>query len=539
MRGAHIVAQKKILRRKTPSEESTMNESGYKQECEIAKCLLKASRTVRVEGEGTLPDYTDDIHRVLQSDARVTVSRKRLYSSEGRLYCELGGIVNVVAICRGEDGGQVTDLFSHTFTQEFSEQFEVGEGTEVPEPYHLTCRVQNTQAHVRQSGKKRCNYHATFQVCGELFANETLEYFSGEQGVETRTKLVKTSRLVSAREETFEVEEEIELSENLPPILDLVDSSITLCSLAQKVAGDTAQLSFAAKFYCAYRSEEEEGEGRLVSFVKPMEIRESLLLGADVREAGLQTSVLPLSLVAEAGADRFGVQKSVRLRLTYAVTSAVYEEAQVPLVTDAYCIGRPCEMQFEERGLPLVGPFSYGESKQKLTFASETVFSAVENCRAKASVKEMRVENGDVVLCAQVRITALGVRQEDGKVISVEVSEDCDFVFLNCVPTQGEVLLRDTVCSVQLSEEGAQLTADVTLQAAYVVCREEKEEYVTDFVELEGEGEPFCGVRFYYPAPEESLWEIARAHRVSVSSLEQENGIRQDAPLPNMLMITL
>ncbi len=517
-----------------------MFETKNQMQAEIASCLIKEERQVRLEGDGVLPDYTDDIHRIITCDAKVTFSKKRLYTCERGVVLELCGIVTVRAVYRGEDAGEILGLNSHAFTTEFSEEFLLKNRTEVPDPYHLLCHADVTSAVCRATGKKKCTYSVSFLLSAEVWGNETLLYFSSEdENIETLEKTVSATRLVSAREETFEVEEEIELGEKLPPILNAVDTSMTLICEWVKETEHGADLGLLGHFYFAYQSEEtEEQEASLFSFVNPVEITEHLLFSESFDTDALQVCILPGTLKAEVLPNSYGERSRVKFHFTYAVTSAVYETVSLSTVTDAYCISGNCEMDYERaRGITL-GKAERITLTEDFELPLSEPIRAAENCTATLLVRDIIPSEKSTELFCKITFSALGVREEDGRIIRInETVEPTLSVKLPTTLSDAPLLCREAVCTVKMEPHSAGIRARMSATLTFLKKTEELFDYVSDFKVLPTQEVPFSGVRFYYPSEDETLWDIAREYRVRRAALMAENEMTSESPLPKMLMI--
>lgn len=508
------------------------------QTFEVVCPLLHAEKNVRLEGDGSLPEHLDDIHRIVTSNARVTFTKKRLAEMDGKIILSLGGILTVRMIYRGEDSGEVLGLMSHNFTKEFEEEFELPSLTELPDAYHLTLRADVGSVSCRATGKKKCTFAANFTLRADVLANRALSCFSSEdESVEVLERAVETTRLVSSREESFELEEEITLPEKLPPVLSLLDSSMDVHSQWVKKNEHGATLSLLARFYCAYQSEEnEDEESRLCSFVNPVEITEHLLFSEEFDADLMQVSVLPGSLKTELIADAEGAFRTLKFHFTYTVTSALYEVLPLPLVTDAYCTKGTCETRFATASLPLFGKTERVTLAEDFTLATTDAFSALENCSARLNVREITLDPQGATLSSQITFSALGMRAEDGRAVQLQETLSAPLVLkLPSVPSNLRILEQD--CAVHMEPEKDGVRARLTVHFSFVCESEQKETFVSELFVSPQEESSFSGVHFYYPDEHETLWEIARTWRVSRHALMAENEMSAEAPLPKMLVI--
>ncbi|MBR6530331.1 MAG: hypothetical protein IKT43_02840 [Clostridia bacterium] len=515
-----------------------MQEAKNVSRTEVYRRLFSQEKQVRVECEGTLPDYADDVHRIVRATPRVRITKRRVYRSEGRTLCEVGGAVSFDTVFRGEEGGELLDLFSHSFTQTFEEVFDLGE-TEVGEPYHLACRALTPTCTARAVGKKKCTYSATFTLFLDLFANVEISYLApGGEDVETLQKEVRVSRLKQVREETFELEEEITVPDNLPPILELCDCSMQAANTFVKQGESGLEFGVAARLYCAYQAEDDEA-CRIVSFVKPIDITEHLLIGEECEAEDVSLFVSPASLKTEVLMDSYSARRILKFSFSYLVTSVVCESETLQLCADAYCLDGECEMACDTEEFVLLTPTRHTQTHQNFTVSTADTVKQVELATAEVHVSQTHHTQQGVCPVVSVLLRALCVRAEDGRVVPLEERVEFSPTFPDVRLTEGEGIAWHFVMPTVFAETGeGGVTFHLKADFAYSVFRSQSVDFITEFQVEKTREKPFSGVHFYYPAPDESLWDIARSYRVSRAVLIAQNALRENAPLPPMLMIT-
>lgn len=519
-----------------------MLENPAKKSAQTAVCLLSAQKRVRVEAEGILPDYSDDIHRLLRADARVSIAQKRVYLREDTLVCEVSGSLFFNVVYRGEEAGEVLGLCCHSFAQNFEEQFEIPGVSEVPEPCHFTCRttVENTAA--RALTKKKCTASASLCLDAELWANKKVEYYEAtDDCVECLKESIECSRLVFSREETFELEQEITLPEKMPSILNLVDCGVSLGTQRVRAGQEGVEAFVAATLCCAYQSEDDQEAGRLCSFSQPIEITEHLSLPDGEGEGVMDLFLTLRSLKAEVLMDAYGARRILRVNLSYNAQLGIVQQQKLAVVKDAYCTtSDSVPLCSTETFLQFFSPERIQLSETLLLETADS-FASLEACSAELLVLSSEVdETGQWHGTGELLCRALGVREEDGRILNLQEN-----VKLPLQATLGSLQeaaaggasIRELCCSVYMTpvEKGVQVHLTASLVLLPFVKR--TEEFLLDLEVQEQPSETFVGVRFYYPSPQESLWEIAKEHRVKQEALLSQNGIRQDASLPQMLMI--
>lgn len=510
---------------------------------EIATCLLTQTVNVPLEGEGSLPDWCDDIHRILRVEPRVVVSGKRLYTEGEKLICEIFGTVHFAVIYRGEESGEVLGLSMHGFQTEFSRRFECEGIGEVPSPCHVSCDARVTGAVARVLTKKKCSYSGALALSVKVYANRPLSYYDASvEKVETLLDPQTATRLGESAEETFELEQEIQLPEDFSPILNLVDCSLSLGTASVTPTSEGVDFSLNAEVSVAYHSEAEGEESRLVSFVQPLEIAEHLTGISSVEGGEIVLTAVPGALKAEVLMDAYGARKSLKVSFGYRVSALVCESVVLPLVKDAYSLVGDCRLTKNRETVSRLFGVRRAKVRQTFNVDCAEALTAVENARATLTFGEISFGEEGAVARAQIDCRAFGLREEDGRALSVEESVSLPF----CLIAAGDPSLTnisraeiaEVFCSTRMKCREDK-TIEVSLDATVTLLLWEVQtvEFVADLCETEGTGDDFCGLRFYYPSKEEGLWDVARMHRVSCASLKKQNDVREDEPLPPMLMI--
>ncbi|MBQ2253392.1 MAG: DUF3794 domain-containing protein [Clostridia bacterium] len=510
---------------------------------EIVSCLLTQTANVPLEGEGSLPDWCDDIHRILRVEPRVVVSGKRLYTEGEKLVCEVFGTTNFAVIYRGEESGEVLGLSMHSFQTEFSRRFECEGVGEVPSPCYVSCDAKVTGAVARVLTKKKCSYSGALSLNVQVYANRKFPYFAAtDDSVEALLSPRSATRLLESGEESFELEQEIRLPENFAPILNLVDCALSLGTASVTPSEAGVDFTVNAEVNVAYHSEADAEESRLISFVQPLEIAQHMT-SVSVGDGGkINLSVIPGALRAEVLMDAYGARKSLKVSFGYRVSALVCEEIVLPLVEDAYSLVGDCRLTKSTETVSLLSDVRRVKLHQNFTLDCSEKLSEIENARASLSFGEVSFTEEGAVARAQIDCRALGVREEDGRALSIEENLSLPFCLISAgdpvLSSATRARITECFCSARMKcKEDGKIEVELEAAVTLLLWEIRTVDFVSDLTECERSEEGFCGVRFYYPTKEESLWDVARLHRVSRASLTKQNGVHEDEPLPPMLMI--
>ena len=158
------------------------------------------------------------------------------------------------------------------------------------------------------------------------------------------------------------------------------------------------------------------------------------------------------------------------------------------------------------------------------------------------SFGEVSFTEEGAVARAQIDCRALGVREEDGRALSIEENLSLPFCLISAgdpvLSSATRARITECFCSARMKcKEDGKIEVELEAAVTLLLWEIRTVDFVSDLTECERSEEGFCGVRFYYPTKEESLWDVARLHRVSRASLTKQNGVHEDEPLPPMLMI--
>ncbi len=502
--------------------------------------ILNEKIQVRVQCQGALPEHADDIHKVIRLVCRAQILQKSVHVQNGCPVCEVEGEVHFCVVYRAEESGEVLGLSSHTFTQPFTATYECSALRDFSGEYVLFAAAETTACGCKLLTKKKVDLGATVAVEFGFLASEEFSYLCEPcEGVELLCEPAEHTVLCDSAESRFQFEEEIILPQELPSVMTLLDCQVRLCASQAHCEEDGVDFSVDALLDCTYFSEADEaGEGRLVSFSQPIEIRDAMPCAGAKADRRVLLSATAGDVNVQVLMDSFGARRSFKLRFGYLATAAVLETVSVPMCKDAYSLkgeSRAMEDTLHHHRLQTAVRCKEEES---VVFECSEPLNCVEGTRVQMLLDSVELCDEGVALDCELVLSALGVRTEDERIVGVSERQKKRFVLpvtvrdTELIPVlSGGVL--DAVGAV--SEGGIEVKLCLCFEVA--LWKSETCRYLSDVAVSEEDSERFCGLYFCHPSEDDTPWSLAKRYRVKLASLLSDNNLSSDGPLPELVRI--
>lgn len=491
---------------------------------------------VRVEGRGTLPDYLPDAHKIVSCRPKVQITSRRIEREEGGTYCEVQGEVLFRVLYQAGEPREHDLLDAHTYTVPFTARAECAES--VPQEHFLLCRARVQQTGGRLLSPRDSSFWAELSFETTLLFNRTLSFFGQEEPMlEMRTVPSTAASLCAVTEQSFRLHQELNLPSLLPPIDTLLDVSVSVLARPQKDMAESGAFSLSAQLVFVYRSEEEDGACRVCSFAQPLEISEVLELSEPQGSAAALCYASPLSLGAEVVADEYGLRRTVALDLSYELTAAFFSSSSLNLCTDAYSLAGEVSLTMAEAALTARALPQTLSCERSLSFSLPEGTERVENVTLGLTVLSSECRQAEAALRVRLHLGALAIGASGVHSLTLDSEEElllpCGVL---CGGEQAYVIgAQVRPLSMRSFSDSISLTAELELSLLF--CERQESRFVERIELSERTEEPFCGMHFLYVQESDTLWEIARRYRISPAVLREQNGITDDACLPEVLCI--
>ena len=483
--------------------------------------------TVRVECEQNLPDFCEDINRIVRADSRARITDRSVYSDpkgirmllKGR--CDFG--IYYISNSKGEEGGLNFCSFSRDFENLFDFPLDA--------PFDESCLWGEAELECREPvcrllGPRKLQLRAEISAAASVRYNALCELFvAGDDALQKKIKPVTVSVLNSVGEKEFSLQKEVVLPESLGDIASICDSRASMWVKNLSTVSGGVQAQAEALIECSFFS---EGSDRsLVSISQSIEFDFELSDEEAASEGEVFCSLYPLDLSIKPQSDDLGDNRVLNISLTYLACCCRICERTFDVVEDCYGVGVDTHPIFSE--LPFQRLLERFERECEESFSFEAPAAGIvsfESPDVGVSVNDCEVTDKSVKVNCGISLSALGIAGEG--VAAKAIHEEKLTLDLNCdklpelvasnpsLDVEISAQIRD--CDIKSGDQSAVCTVNVVL---FVKIYSNLVTRAVTAAEVYGEPEVKSPDRllFYYPEPGEDLWEIGKRYGVDQKSL--------------------
>ncbi len=483
----------------------------------VLRPLFNGSAKARADAELTLPDYKEDVNRVIRLDARPRLTKKEIYRDGANLCAALEGAVDFSVLYESEareGGGKPTVILLHA---DFEHTFRIPASDGIGEETIAAVELTAENASVKLMGPRRLACRCDVAATLSLSANETLRFYDADAVFPpyyARKKEAEFTRLAACGREELSLSEVIRLPRDYPAAEEVSDAFATRVPLKTRaVAGGVA-----FEGLCAIHAVTADLEGNLNSFYQPVEFSATVSVPEAAEGMTALLELLPGAVRFSPETDETGENKSLRFEVDYTAEAALLTKETAACCADLYSVENEVETQ--------EGAVSF----ERLLSASDALVSVrgecpaeegdlrAENATGALEIRNFTPEGGVILVEAKLVLSYLATGAE-GKTVSRRGEADLKF----SVKPEGDLSAAGDAARVEIT--GNAVHCDVELKngsagiQADLFCRVR----VYDAAEVSilssvrtGESlpDPGRGVVFYYPDPNEGAWEIAKRYHV-------------------------
>ena len=474
--------------------------------------------------EYILPDYLGDIKKLLSSEARVIPSGKFVGGGEA----QFAGIVEYTVLYLDKEG----KLSSTVFTSDYELVCPTPEDSLI----YADADVRLSNLSVRVTGPRKISARcaiscrvlrcesASYEVGGDALEGAELERYERAVPIRYTTEGATFEREYAEEAERFEGKsvEELEI---------LSSGGAVRIDEVRPVAGGvmiTGEIEIGALL----RTPD------MASFAvrKTIPFEELVSIEEATGEGSATADAFCSSVHANLQSTEDGCALAVSAIVEYHAT--LEENRELLLLEDAYAVGRETKNVYER--------FSYEElietRKVQIPLHAELPRAECDAERVReiphaalsARVSGVELVEEGVKVTVEAAFTLLGCEvTEAGEAIyapyKLTVTNE-QLLPLSLVDTEGvKVWWRAAFCGVKGMLDAASLSADAILQLSLVLTRERSARVLKScsFAEGEPSQKESCEITVYYPERGETLWQVAKRFRVSVSDIAKRNSLSE------------
>ncbi len=472
----------------------------------------------------SLPDYCPDIQRILKCQIYPKIGSRSV--SGDRLILEGGFTVKVFYL--DPEGTRIrfcdsTDTFSAEIA--LKQTAENAKIEAFPRVEYINCRA---------TSPRRLDIHGAFSVCAKVTAQGRSEVVSNIVGsdVEQQKKTMKVNNLAGFCQQQFSVDEILELGDGKPSADSILRTDAFAVLQDFKVSAGKLMIKGEVCVKFLYDgTDENSSEPEAVEFTIPFN---QMLDCTGVTENSLCDIRLEVvGIDAQIKNDYSGDKTFFDTQIHLFASAAVYQEAEVTLVGDAYSKEYDLNVESKQKTVEnlaeLVGDTTVQEST--LTVEDGTISKVIDIWNEMGSVST-EIKDGQVIFKGKYNLCILALNEENKpfyfeRLLEFEHPHACnsagDNLKCDAQIGVGGISFRLMGGGIEAKAE-LRLTAEIynriTFKAIAGVTADEEKPVARDNA---------AALCLYYAEAGENLWDIARNYRTSMDAIKQENGMEGDA----------
>lgn len=509
-----------------------------KSSAKMLSTLYDGEAKCRIECEEILPDYKEDVNRLISVSVKPKIIMKKQYLQGSYFMIELDGTAAFNVVYKSSEKSALT---SHTFYEDFSHTFklpldEPGEYDAEGAAVFLTLGTEATS--YRAVSGRKLSLKSTVNIGACVKCNRNILYYGDRCGeIEKKMQTVSATVIKAVADREFSFEESITLPREYLPCSEIIDCDADLACRNVKVTDGKVIFNADANICCGYQSAAEENNSRLISFSQPIEISEAIEIDSLSDGALCEVLLTPSSLKAECDIDSYGESRVIKLEIGYIATAVAYETTEISVLSDCYSTSSVISVVSKElKAEQLTGIFSATCDLRNAISSDLPANSSCECIRASLEFKKAEIIEKSISLEGTLSAHYIVVDSEGGASekndsvaitalvrpdVSLELSDDSSIR----MEAYGDVC----GCDIEPSANGADMRCD-----ALIHVRIYRKAAVSSIDSISAEGaKPASAAKsliFCYPSGKESLWDIAKHYSVPVEKLALDNGIDNDKP---------
>ena len=487
-----------------------------------------------ISAEYNLPDYLPDINRLLKVSARISESAHYLSGDaveyDGKLKCAL--------LYATGDGS----LKSAEFERDFSGATAVS-GTSgdcdirfEPQIESVSCRLQNPR---KLTAKMKlslmtsvlCNSVTSPAVTGKLTADD-------EKTLEERTHSIASVYSSMAEEKNTPISEDIELEASLPSIEEIVsvemDPYITDIRTADgKVIykGDI----LATILYLATKDDDATAGSapKFVSFAAKIPI------AGEIAAENVSERYIPFATVHISAPEfrpqtnAFGENRTVELDFDYSVTAELFRNEETFLTTDMYSTEYESQVESEPlRYESVLAAKSFNFSSDGSVKTDDSDFDKIVMTTATASIVHTEKTGTKLMFTGIASVSVIltngeGIYLAKNFELPLRAETDGTAIAENFI-----IRTHPTVLSASARLDGDSINVNLETLISYIIFEKHSEPHILKLSVFKDKPivrEKEASLVLCYPAPSDTLWDIAKKYSTTTAAIMEMNGISAES----------
>lgn len=376
------------------------------------------------------------------------------------------------------------------------------------------------------------SFHASVN---ELYDEETAVELRADEPVEYRKKTIQIAEIAIQKKDIFRIKEEIEISQNLPNIFQILWESVKLGEVEFKPLDEKISIQGDVNVFFLYESEGEESAAKWYETTIPFSgviechgCRENMLPNISFSIGHREIEVRP---------DFDGEERIIGMDLVIDLEMKLYEEETVEMIADVYGVTKEVEAITRNGSYKNILVCNTGKSKvvDKMKIKPSEA-RILQLCHSEGDVQlEMGkvVENG-IEITGIVNVQTLYITSDDHIPFS-SLKASMPFQYVLDAPginptCQFEIKATVEQLSVSMIDS-EELEAKAILDFSAVVFRNLEEEVVSDIsvTQLDiNKLNDLPSIVVYVANADDTLWQIGKKYYVPVAGIKEMNHLVSD-----------
>lgn len=470
-----------------------------------APCKLSFGK--QLSQEINLPDFYEDLARIIDCSAKAVVSETKLIEGELSVFGEVS-----YSILYYSDKDSVLHRFS--FEQEFEAKWDTEEANKLL-CVMMSCREPSVR--IYGTRKLTVNMDCDFTV---FLCKESTVKIPDTENAELMKKTAESFTYESFVSEKSRFSEDFILPAEYPSPEEIIYWNISNGAVKHQTRTEGLIVSSDAELSVIYT----DANGEYVSY------KTTLPLTALVRGVTgdcIYSELLVYSPKCAAISDSNGENRRIALDFELSAKALAFENEQFTYVSDAYCTDGTSKLDVCE----------ISSGKNEGVFDKQfTVKDFIQNdgdikellsLRAVPELLKTR-RDGEMLYGEGVMNCTMLVKTESGGMSAYEHSITFDISLRLSENTENTVIKLETE-KVRFENAKDGFEIEIGVNASVNAFSERNVTCVFDIIkgEREDEGDE-CSMLIYYPDKDESLWEIGKKHRASTEKIALINKLETD-----------
>lgn len=485
--------------------------------------IFKGSKEVPLDLDFSLPDYCQDIQKVLKCRICPNITSKNI--SSDRINIE--GISKIKVIYKDAENGKIRCYENQA---PFSCVIDIKSNCENA---FAVANFKIEYVNCRAVSPRKLDVHGSFSICVKIYGKKNIDIFSGFDSDDIEQKMVnaKVNNLVGMGQQYFSINEVLEIKENEPIPENIINTDVKVVINDYKNMPNKTVVKGTAFIKILYVYDITSGSTNTINYSVP--ISQIIDVPSLTEDCKCIISSQILSHDEQISFEN-NEEKSnfISCEIKISTTVMAYNEKDISFVSDAYSTNYETKLVTNKIKIDRILD-NYIENinhKDKLLLKNMNISKIVDIFSDKYSV-DYKIENSEILFNCKLDLNILAIDENDDP-IYVErslgfvhkKSLDNNLEFLNC---ETEIIPTKITYSL-LNSETLELNVGIEI-ISYIYCQHNCT-MVTEVVCDESNilNKDSNSLMVYYAEKGENIWDIAKKYYTSAQMIKEENDIFED-----------